>query len=84
MRSKTTWCYKVEKGERISLVPKGKPSQTYGVKQTIPKLAWHTLKVDFHGTMFTVSLNGRQIMEVMDTTFAAARERPAFGPRPIA
>ena len=64
--------YKVEKGERISLVPKGKPSQTYGVKQTIPKLAWHTLKVDFHGTMFTVSLNGRQIMEVMDTTFAAA------------
>jgi hypothetical protein len=64
--------YKVEKGERISLAPKGTPSKTYGVKQTIAKQAWNTLKVDFRGGTFAVSFNGAKIMEVEDTSFTGA------------
>ena len=62
--------YKVEKGERISLAPKGMPSRTYGVKHTVPKKEWSSLKVDFKGAAFTVSLNGEKIMEVEDGTFS--------------
>ncbi len=61
--------YKVEKGERISLAPKGTPSKTYGVKHAIPKQVWNTLQVEFAGPNFAVSLNGEKIMEVADSTF---------------
>lgn len=64
--------YKVEKGERVSLAPKGTPSKTYGVKHTISKRAWNTLRVDFAGPNFVVSLNGEKVMEVADSTFQAA------------
>ena len=61
--------YKVEKGERISLAPKGTPSKTYGVKQPVPKQTWSTLRVDFTGKLFIVFFNGQKIMEVEDSTF---------------
>lgn len=61
--------YKVEKGERITLAPKGKPSRTYGVKQAIPKKAWSLLRVDFAGNHFIVFFNGQKVMEVEDSTF---------------
>ena len=63
--------YKVEKGERISLAPKGMPSRTYGVKHTVRKQSWQTLKVDFKGPRFTVSFDGQKIMEIEDSTFAS-------------
>ena len=64
--------YKVENGERVSLAPKGMPSKTYGVKRTVGRQVWSTLKVDFKGSAFTVSLNGEKIMEVEDKTFSGA------------
>ena len=64
--------YKVEKGERIALAPKGTPSKTYGVKHRVPKQTWNTLSVAFQGNVFTVSFDGQKLFEVDDSTFAAA------------
>lgn len=64
--------YKVEKGERLSLAPKGVPSRTYGVKHTVPKQTWNALKVEFKGSTFTVFFDGQKIMEVIDATFNEA------------
>ena len=62
--------YKVEKGERISLAPKGMPSRTYGVKHTVPKQTWNALKVEFKGSSFAVFFDGQKIMEIDDSTFS--------------
>ena len=64
--------YKLEKGQRVSLAPKGAPAKTYGVKHPVPKNAWSTLKVAFQGNLFTVYFNGKQIFEVEDSTFTGA------------
>jgi hypothetical protein len=64
--------YKVEKGERLALAPKGTPSKTYGVKHRVPKQTWNTLSVTFEGSVFTVSFNGERLFEVNDATFSAA------------
>ena len=64
--------YKVQNGERVSLLPKGTVSNTYGVKHKVPKQVWTTLRVDFHGRMFSVSLDGQKLFEVDDSTFTGA------------
>jgi len=64
--------YKVQNGERVSLLPKGAVSNTYGVKHKVPKQVWTTLRVDFHGRMFSVSLDGQKLFEVDDSTFTGA------------
>jgi hypothetical protein len=64
--------YKLDKGQRVSLAPKGAPAKTYGVKHPVPKNTWSTLKVVFRGSLFTVYCNGKQIFEVEDSTFAGA------------
>ncbi len=64
--------YKLDGGKRISLAPKGTPAKTYGVKQTVPKTTWCTLKVTFQGKSFTVFFDGKQIFEVEDGTFTDA------------
>ena len=64
--------YKVEKGERIALAPKGSPSKTYGVKHRVPKQTWNTLTVRFQGNLFKVSFDGQELFEVQDPTFNAA------------
>jgi hypothetical protein len=64
--------YKVEKGERIALAPRNMPSRTYGVKHTVPKQKWNTLKVEFKGAVFAVFFDGQKIMEVEDSTFSEA------------
>ena len=62
--------YKVENGVRASIAPKGLPSRSYGVKHDIPRGQWNTLKIDFHGSSFTVFLNSERLFEVEDQTFA--------------
>jgi hypothetical protein len=64
--------YKVEKGQRLALAPKGTPSKTYGVKHPVPKQTWCTLSVSFESKVFIVSLNGERLFEVDDSTFAEA------------
>src|SRR5262249_10793909 len=64
--------YKVQNGERVSLLPKGAVSNAYGVKHPVPKQTWASLRVDFSGNLFAVSLNGEKLFEVEDSTFANA------------
>ena len=62
--------YKVENGQRVSLSPKGAVSNAYGVKHRVPKHTWTRFTVAFHGSLFTVSLDGEKLFEVEDSTFA--------------
>jgi hypothetical protein len=61
--------YKVQNGERTSLAPRGLPSRSYGVKHTVPKMAWSELKVSFADTLATVYFNNERLFEVSDGTF---------------
>jgi hypothetical protein len=61
--------YKVQNGERVSLAPKGAVSNAYGVKHKVPEQTWMTLRVEFHGGLFTVSLDAEKLFDVEDSTF---------------
>jgi 3-keto-disaccharide hydrolase len=41
----------------------------YGVKIAVPSGTWHTLRIDFKASRFSVSFNGKQLFEVEDSTF---------------
>lgn len=64
--------YKVERGIRMSIAPKGMPSRAYGVKRTVPKGRWNTLRVVFENTSFKVFFNGEFSFETEDKTFTNA------------
>jgi hypothetical protein len=64
--------YKVQNGQRASLAPKGAVSNSYGVKHRVPKQTWSILSVDFHGNLFTVTLDSQKLFEVEDSTFTEA------------
>jgi hypothetical protein len=63
--------YKVEKGKRTDLPLKGE-GRTYGKKAEVPTGAWSELKVAAAGNLFAVSINGKKLYEVEDTTFPDA------------
>jgi hypothetical protein len=44
----------------------------YGVKVAVPANQWHSLRVDFAGTRFQVTFDGKSLFEVDDATFAEA------------
>src|ERR1700676_2649030 len=64
--------YKVQNGQRVSLAPKGAVSNSYGVKHRVPKQTWSILRVDFHGNLFTVSVDSQKLFDVEDSTFTEA------------
>ena len=64
--------YKVERGVRLSIAPKGRPSRAYGVKHEVPSGRWNMLKVVFKDNVFVVFLNGEQLFQVEDRTFRSA------------
>ena len=64
--------YKVEKGRRSSIAPKGTAKGTYGVKHKVPSQVWNTLRVTFQGPQFEVYFNGEKLFEVDDSTFTEA------------
>src|SRR5579859_4172371 len=64
--------YKVEKGVRLSIAPKGMPSRSYGVKHEAPKGQWSTLRIAFKDSRFVVYFNREQVFETEDRTFRDA------------
>ena len=44
----------------------------YGIDVKVPTDTWHSLRIDFSGSRFRVSFNGKQLFEVEDSTFADA------------
>jgi Domain of Unknown Function (DUF1080) len=63
--------YKTVNGKRSSLPVKGR-TFGYGVDTKVPKGKWSTLRVEFHGDLFTVHFNGKKLFEVEDNTFKDA------------
>lgn len=59
--------YKVERGVRVSIAPKGLPSRAYGVKHAVPKGRWNKLNVAFEDSKITVFLNGDRLFEAEDS-----------------
>jgi hypothetical protein len=64
--------YKVERGIRTPLAPKGTPPKTYGVQHPVPSGKWSTLAVEFRGGSFKVTLDGTALFEVEDPAFSAS------------
>ena len=63
--------YKTVNGKRSSLQVKGRMIG-YGVDAKVARGKWNALRVDFAGSLFTVSLNGKKLFEVEDQTFKDA------------
>ena len=63
--------YKVHSGKRTDLPLKGS-GRTYGKKADVPKNTWSQMGVTVRGPLFTVSVNGRGLYEVEDSTFTGA------------
>jgi hypothetical protein len=63
--------YKTVNGSRSPLDIVGRKGG-YGVSVPVPANIWHSLRIDFKGSRFTASFNGRQMFEVEDSTFTDA------------
>jgi hypothetical protein len=63
--------YKTVEGKRSSLDIVGRKGG-YGVQVPVPTGRWHTLRVDFVGSRFKVTFNGKALFDVEDRTFSDA------------
>jgi hypothetical protein len=63
--------YKTVNGVRRALNIVGREGG-YGTDVKVPANTWHSLRVDFKASRFTVSFNGKQLFEVEDSTFTGA------------
>lgn len=63
--------YKTVNGVRSPLDIVGRKGG-YGTDVKVPSDTWHSLRIDFSGSRFRVSFNGKQLFEVEDSTFADA------------
>jgi len=63
--------YKTVNGVRSPLDIVGRRGG-YGVGAPVPANRWHSLRIDFKGSRFTVHYNGNQLFEVEDSTLSDA------------
>jgi hypothetical protein len=63
--------YKTVNGVRSPLDIVGRKGG-YGTDVKVPADTWHSLRIDFGGSRFRVSFNGKQLFEVEDSTFTHA------------
>src|SRR5258708_285697 len=63
--------YKTVNGVRSPLDIVGRKGG-YGVNVPVPANTWHRLRIDFRGSRFSVSFNGKQSFEVENSTFTDA------------
>jgi hypothetical protein len=63
--------YKTVNGTRSPLDIVGR-NGGYGVNIPVASNTWHSLRVDFKASRFSVSFNGKQLFEVEDSTFTDA------------
>jgi hypothetical protein len=63
--------YKTVNGVRSSLDIVGRKGG-YGVGVAVPANQWHALRIDFSGSRFSVTYNGKQLFEVEDSTIGDA------------
>src|SRR3979411_1598813 len=63
--------YKTVNGVRSALDIFGRRGG-YGTAVPVPANTWHSLRIDFKASRFSVSFNGKQLFEVEDSTFTDA------------
>jgi hypothetical protein len=63
--------YKTVDGVRSPLDIVGRKGG-YGIDIKVPADTWHSLRIDFSGSRFRGSFNGKELFEVEDSTFADA------------
>lgn len=63
--------YKTVDGVRSPLDIVGRKGG-YGTDVKVPANTWHSLRIDFKASRFSVSFNGKQLFEVEDSTFTDA------------
>lgn len=63
--------YKTVNGKRSSLQVKGRMFG-YGLDAKVARNKWSTLRVDFAGALFSVSLNGAKLFEIEDSSINVA------------
>jgi hypothetical protein len=63
--------YKTVSGVRSPLDIVGRKGG-YGTDVKVPANTWHSLRIDFKASRFSVSFNGNQLFEVEDSTFTEA------------
>jgi hypothetical protein len=63
--------YKTVDGVRSPLDIVGRKGG-YGVDVAVPSDSWHSLRIDFKASRFSVTYDGKQLFEVEDSTFADA------------
>jgi hypothetical protein len=63
--------YKTVDGKRSSLQVKGRMFG-YGLDTQVPRGKWSTLRVDFQGTLFSVTFNGKKLFDVEDDSITGA------------
>src|SRR5882672_3262956 len=63
--------YKTVNGVRSPLDIIGRKGG-YGTDVKVPANIWHSLRIDFKASRFSVSFNGKQLFEVEDSTFTDA------------
>jgi hypothetical protein len=63
--------YKTVGGVRSALDIVGR-NGGYGIDVPVPANTWHALRINFQGSRFSVSFNGKKLFEVEDSTFADA------------
>jgi len=61
--------YKVEKGRRTDLKPRGAGLMAYGTMAKVRAGVWSELRVVAAGKVFEVALNGETLFQVEDSTF---------------
>lgn len=64
--------YKVERGKRTDLDPRGAGTFAYGKKARVPSGTWSTLRVVAKGAVFETYLNGEKLFDVDDATFTGS------------
>jgi hypothetical protein len=66
--------YKVEKGKRTDLDPRGSGAFAYGKKARVPSGTWSTLRVVAKGAVFEAYLDGEKLFDVEDATFTSSSQ----------
>jgi hypothetical protein len=71
--------YKTVNGVRRPLDIVGRKGG-YGTDVKVPASTWHSLRIDFKASRFTVTFNGQQLFEI-EILLSPGPEKWAFGPR---
>jgi hypothetical protein len=74
--------YKTINGVRSSLDIFGRKGG-YGIDVPVPANTWHSLRIDFKASRFSVSFNGKQLFEV-EVPRSPTPGKWGYGPRPTA